>query len=53
MEERRKQAGYTDADIDRLKQKLGVPPLSAEIMQRIEDQRDWDDEYELWKESKK
>lgn len=50
MEERRKQAGYTDADIDRLKQKLGVPPLSAEIMQRIEDQRDWDDEYELWKE---
>ena len=53
MEERRKQAGYTDADIARLKQKLGVPPLSDEIKQRIEDQRDWDDEYELWRKTQK
>lgn len=51
MEERRNKAGYTTADIDRLKQKLGVPPLSEEIKQRIEDQRDWDDEYELWRQT--
>ena len=53
MKERRERAGYTDADIDRLKLKLGVPPLSDEIKQRIEDQRDWDDEYELWKKTRK
>ena len=52
MQERRERAGYTDADIDRLKQKLGVPPLSVEVKQRIEDQRDWDDEYELWKKTR-
>lgn len=51
MQERRERAGYTDADIDRLKQKLGVPPLSEAVRQRIEDQRDWDDQYELWKET--
>jgi len=51
LQERRERAGYTDADIDRLKQKLGVPPLSEEIRQRIEDQRDWDDEYEQWRET--
>ena len=48
-EERLKRAGYTDADIDRLKQKHGVPQLTDAIRQRIEDQRDWDEEYELWK----
>lgn len=51
LQERRERAGYTDADIDRLKQKLGVPPLSEEIRQRIEEQRDWDDEYEQWRET--
>ena len=48
VKERRKRCGYTQDDIDRLKRKLGVPPLSAETLQRIEDQRDWEDEYELW-----
>jgi len=51
MQERRERAGYTDADIDRLKLKLGVPPLSEKIRQRIEEQRDWDDQYELWREN--
>ena len=53
VDERRQRTGYTIADIDRLKQKLGVPPLSAEQQQRIEAQRDWDDEYEQWKEIEK
>ncbi|MBR4897735.1 MAG: hypothetical protein IKZ48_02960 [Prevotella sp.] len=48
---RRKQNKYTDADIDKMKQKLGVPPLSAEVLQRIEEQRDWDEDFELWKET--
>lgn len=52
MKERRQRAGYTDADIDRLKLKLGVPPLSERIRQRIEEQRDWDEQYELWRENK-
>jgi hypothetical protein len=52
LKERRERCGFTDADIDRLKQKLGVPPLSAEQLQRIEDQRDWDDEYEQWKQTR-
>lgn len=47
--ERRERRGLTDADIDRMKQKLGVPPLSAKVLNRIEEQRDWDEEYELWK----
>ncbi len=47
--QRRKRCGYTDADIDRLKQKLDVPPLSPAVLQRIEDQRDWDEEFEQWK----
>ena len=50
-EDRDKRSGYTDADIERLKQKLNVPPLSAEQLQRIEDQLDWEDQYELWKET--
>lgn len=49
--ERLAKTGYTDADIDRLKAKLGVKPLSDAVLQRIEDQRDWDEEYELWKET--
>ncbi len=52
VKERRERCGYTDADIDRLKLKLGVPPLSAEVLRRIEEQRDWDEEYELWKATK-
>ena len=51
MQERCERAGYTDADIDRLKLKLGVPPLSDGIRQRIEEQRDWDDQFELWREN--
>ena len=47
-EERRKKARFTVADIDRLKKKLGVPPLTAAQQERIEEQRDWDDEYEQW-----
>ncbi|MBR6997786.1 MAG: hypothetical protein IKI19_03165 [Prevotella sp.] len=50
-EERRKRAGYAIADIDRLKKKLGVPPLTAKQLERIEDQRDWDDEYEQWRQT--
>ena len=42
-------SGYTDADIDRLKLKLGVPSLTVEQLERIEEQRDWDDAYEHWK----
>lgn len=49
MDRQRQQSGYTVSDIDRLRQKLGVPPLSAEQKNKIEDQRDWDDQYELWK----
>lgn len=45
----REQCGYTAADIDRLKQKLGVEPLSTKVLQRIEDQRDWDDEFAQWR----
>lgn len=41
--------GYTLQDIDRLKQKLGVPPLSNAVLEKIEEQRDWDDQYEQWK----
>ena len=52
-EQRRKRCGYTDADIDRLKQKLGVPPLSPAVLQRIEDQRDWDEEYDQWRTTRK
>lgn len=48
-QQRDEMAGYTDADIDRLKLKLGVPPLSGEQLERIEDQRDWDEQYEQWK----
>ena len=53
LKERRERLGYTMADIERLKEKLGVPPLTAEQYQRMEAQRDWDDEYELWKETEK
>ena len=46
--ERRERSGYVEADIDRLKQKHQVPPLTDRQLQRIEDQRDWDDEFEHW-----
>ena len=46
--ERRERSGYTEADIDRLKQKLNVPPLSAEVRQRMEDQLDWEDAQAQW-----
>ena len=48
-QQQRDRSGYTAADIDRLKAKLGVPPLSADVLQRIEDQRDWDDEFAQWR----
>ena len=48
LKQRRERVGYTLADIDRLAQKLGVPPVTAEQRQRIEDQLDWDDEFEQW-----
>lgn len=50
--ERRRRSGYTDADIDRLRLKLGVPPLSDAQRKRIEDQRDWDDMMEHWTRTK-
>ena len=46
--ERRERSGYTEADIDRLKQKLNVPPLGAEVRQRMEDQLDWEDAQAQW-----
>ena len=48
-QDRRQRCGYTASDIDRLKQKLGVPPLTSAVLQRIEDQRDWDDEFSQWR----
>ena len=53
LEERRKRSGYQLADIDRLKQKLGVPPLSAATKARIEEQRDWEDAFEQWQKTSK
>ncbi len=50
-QEQRERSGYTTADIDRLRNKYGVPPLSAEQRRRIEEQQDWDDMYEQWKNS--
>lgn len=47
-QDRVESTGYTEADIERLKAKLGVPPLSTEQKERIEDQRDWDDAFEHW-----
>lgn len=52
-EVRRKESGYTTADIDRLKKKLGVPPLSAKVLQQIEEQRDWEEQKELWQKVRK
>ena len=46
---RGEQAGYTYADIERLKAKYGVPPLTQQQIDRIEDQRDWDEKEELQK----
>ena len=44
----RKVERYTQIGIDALKQKLGVAPLPAAVMQRMEEQRDWDEQYEQW-----
>ena len=44
---------YVDMDIDQLKKKLGVPPLSAEVQNRIEAQRDWEEQLEQWMETEK
>lgn len=49
LAERRKRCGYTDADIDRLKQKFNVSPLTPAQLGRIEEQRDWDEQYEQWR----
>ncbi len=46
--QRAERSGYTQADIERLRQKLGAPPLTEAQRQRIEDQYDWDDQMELW-----
>jgi hypothetical protein len=51
--ERRERSGYKEADIDRLQKKLGVPPLSAAQRERMEQQRDWDDEFEQWEKTSK
>jgi len=50
---RREMMGYTAADIDRLKEKHGVKPLTNEQLERIEQQRDWDEQYAQWKEARK
>lgn len=50
-QEQRERSGYTAADIDRLRTKYGVPPLTAEQRRRIEEQQDWDEMYEQWRES--
>ena len=47
-QEQRERSGYTAADIDRLRQKYDVAPLSDEQRRRIEEQQDWDDMYEQW-----
>lgn len=51
--ERVKRSGYTDADIDRLRRKYGVPPLTDSQRQRIEEQLDWDDAFEHWRQVKR
>ena len=51
--ERNERSGYKEADIDRLKKKLGVPPMSAAQQELIEQQRDWDDEFEQWEKTSK
>jgi len=51
--ERRERSGYKEADIDRLQKRLGVPPLSAAQRERMEQQRDWDDEFEQWEKTSK
>ena len=48
LDTQRAHSGYTIDDIDRLRTKLGVPPLTSQQQERIDAQRDWDDEYELW-----
>lgn len=50
-QQQRERSGYTAADIDRLRTKYGVPPLTAEQRRRIEEQQDWDEMYEQWKET--
>lgn len=45
---RARREGYTRADIDRLMQKLDVPPLTARQRQLIEDRRDWEEAFEQW-----
>lgn len=52
LKERCERLGYTRDDIDRVKLKLGVPPLSAAVMARIEEQQDWDDAYNHWVQSR-
>jgi hypothetical protein len=47
--ERRARSGYTEADIDRMKAKFGVAPLTDEQRRRIEEQQDWDEMLEQWK----
>ena len=52
LADHRQRCGYTDSDIDRLKQKHNVPPLTAAQLMRIEEQRDWDEQYEQWKQKR-
>ena len=50
--EQRAQSGYTAADIDRLRDKYGVAPLTETQRRRIELQQDWDDMYEQWRKTR-
>lgn len=52
-QQRMEKTHYSGKDIDRLKQKHNVPPLSARQQARIEEQRDWEDQYEQMKEADK
>jgi hypothetical protein len=52
-QQRAEKTHYSVKDIDRLKQKLNVPPLSRRQRVRIEEQRDWEDQYAQMKEADK
>ncbi len=52
-QQRREQSHYTEADIDRLKKKYGVPDLTPQQRARIEEQLDWEEEFAHMKEAEK
>lgn len=51
--ERMAKTHYSGKDIDRLKRKYNVPPLTRRQLARIDEQRDWEDEYAQMKEADK